>query len=229
MSKLFINTITQHGGKLSKNDEITILNSISKHINKKFKILEYTCGIKIKLEPLQQDNSIGLPTNIIVSTTAQINGPIKGTIPINTAIPFSIPTPTIIPVTTGVSINPFGSVLGVPALAINPYDNYSLGNYSSGNYSSGNYSLGNYSSGNYSSGNYSSIEDKIKKAKKYFDIYLSISSQFEDFNIGKIKKDEIDTTYFDFVDLEDPGPIDGLEKLIDKDGLKKLIDSYSKL
>ena len=52
MSKLFINTIIQHGGDLSTSDQVAVLNVIAKHINKKMKIIEYKYKIQLKFEKL---------------------------------------------------------------------------------------------------------------------------------------------------------------------------------
>lgn len=180
MSKLFINTVVQLGGNLSRNEVITILNAISKHINKKFKILEYTYAIKMKIEPLPLNNWIGLPKNVAITTMAKVNGSVHGTIPIPTTIPVSVPVPTITPITTGVPLSPFGPVLGVPGFAVNPF------------------------------GANSTIQDKIEKAKKYLEIYQSINSQLIDWAEGKIEKKSVDTRYFEFVDIDEPEPIDDL-------------------
>jgi len=195
MSKLFINTINQNGGDLTKSDTVTILNTISKHINKKFKILEYTFGIKMKLQPLPIDNWVGLPKNIAITTMAHVNGPIKGTIPIQTTVPISLPVPSVTPITAGIPITPFGPILGIPGLAVNQF------------------------------GNFSSIEDKINKAKKFLEIYQLANSQLNDLIEGKITKDKVDTQYFDFVDLDEPEPIEGLFDKINA----PFVSGYSKL
>lgn len=160
MSKIFLNTILQHGGTLTNSEKVTILNDVSKHINKKIKILEYTYGIKIKLEPLSTDNYDSLPKNISIATVAKIDGPVRGEIPIVTSAQISLPTPTISQVTTGIPLTPYGPILGVPAIGINPF------------------------------GNTSSLDEKNKKAIKYIEILRSIKSQLENPLLDKEKLDK---------------------------------------
>lgn len=119
MSKLFINTIIQYGGELSDSDKVTILNVASKHINKKMKILEYTYGIQLKLNKLQENNSDCVPRRIGIQTFAQIEGPIQGQIPFYTTTELAVPS--VSAVTTGVPLTPYGPIVGVPGLAINPF------------------------------------------------------------------------------------------------------------
>jgi hypothetical protein len=186
MSKLFINTFVQQGGNLSDSDAVVILNTISKHINKKMKILEYKYGIDLKLERLPEDNWDSIPKKIGIQTIAQIDGPLKGQLPVYTNVDFQIPTPTISTVTTGVPVTPFGPVIGVPTIAINPF------------------------------GNPNSLEDRNKKALKYLEIIKSIESQLEKLKNGLIEKKDVDTTYFTFVDLEEPDTLASLEDMIGK-------------
>ena len=190
MSKLFLNTIVQYGGKLSNSDKITILNAVSKHINKKIKIIEYKYGIKIKLDPLSVDNSDIMPKNILIDSFAKIDTNLKGNIPIYTNAKVSLPTPTISTVTAGIPLTPIGPFLGVPAIGINPF------------------------------GNTNTIDDKNNKAIKYIEILKSIENELEKFKNGLIEKKNIDTTYFEFIDLE-PDSIDNI--------LSKYVTNYNKL
>lgn len=184
MSKLFMETLIQYGGILSDNDEVVVLNTVSKHINKKMKILEYKYQIKFKLECLPEDNWDSIPKKIAVQTMAQIDGPIRGQIPIYTNVDFQIPTPTINAVTTGVPITPFGPVIGVPGIAINPF------------------------------GNPNSLEDRNKKALRYLQVIKKIIEDLENLKNGLVEKKNIDTTYFSFVDLEEPDDLNKLEDML---------------
>ena len=186
MSKLFIKKIIQRGGNLSDTEAVNVLNTVSKNINKKMKILEYKYGIDFKLGRLPEDNWDCVPKRIAVQTVAQVDGPLRGQIPIYTNVNFQIPTPTIGAVTTGVPITPFGPVIGVPTLAINPF------------------------------GNPNSLEDRNKKALKYLEIIKNIESQLAKLKNGEIEKKNIDVTYFSFVDLEEPETLASLEDMIGK-------------
>jgi hypothetical protein len=150
------------------------------------KILEYKYGIDLKLERLPEDNWDSIPKKIGIQTIAQIDGPLKGQLPVYTNVDFQIPTPTISTVTTGVPVTPFGPVIGVPTIAINPF------------------------------GNPNSLEDRNKKALKYLEIIKSIESQLEKLKNGLIEKKDVDTTYFTFVDLEEPDTLASLEDMIGK-------------
>lgn len=120
MSELLIKSIIQEGGeKLSNSKRVEILNLISKHINKKMKILEYKYGIKVKLSKLPENNEDSIPRKIGVQTFAQVNGPLKGQIPFYTTTDIALPTFST--VTTGVPVTPYGPFVGVPSLAINPF------------------------------------------------------------------------------------------------------------
>lgn len=123
MSKLFVDTIIQHGGDLSDADKISVLNIASKAINKKMKILEYKHGIVLKIERLPINNYDCLPRKIGIQGVTVIDGPIKGHMPFYTQTNISIPTPTLSPITTGVPLTPYGPVVGVPSLGINPFGN----------------------------------------------------------------------------------------------------------
>lgn len=188
MSKLFIDTLVQYGGTLTDKDAVVVLNTVSKHINKKMKILEYRCEIEFKLQRLPEDNWDCLPKKVAVQTMAQLDGPFRGQIPIYTNVDFQIPTPTISTVTTGVPISPFGPVIGVPGIAINPF------------------------------GNPNSLEDRNKKALKYLEIIKKIETQLDNLKKGLIEKKDIDTTYFSFVNLEEPEDISHLDEMFTKTG-----------
>lgn len=189
MSKLFIENINQYGSGLTRNEVITILNDISKQINKKFKNLEHNHKIKIKLEPLPVSNNDAMPRNIAITTMVNVKGPLRGSFPIQTVVPVSMPVPTIVPAVSGVPLSPFGPVLGVPGYAINPF------------------------------GSHSSVKDKITKIKDYLDKYTKMKSDLEKLDkLGGPTRDSIDKTYFDFVDLTDPAESeikDGIKKIDD--------------
>lgn len=121
MSKLFINAIIQHGGKLSESEKISVLDVVSKHINKKMRIIEYKYGIKLKFPKLPENNSDCARRKIGIQTMVNVDGPIKGTMPIYTTT--ELPMPTISPVSMGVPLTPFGPYMGVQGLAINPWGN----------------------------------------------------------------------------------------------------------
>jgi hypothetical protein len=194
MSKLFVKTINQYGGELSDSDAVVVLNTVSKHINKKIRILEYKYGIKIKLQPLPENNRDCLPKSVGFHGIAQIEGPLRGQIPFYTNVNLAIPTPSLTPVMTGVPIGPIGSIspmIGVPGLAINPF------------------------------GNQNSLEQRNKNALKYLGIIKTITEQLEQVNSGTMTKDSVDKTYFEFVDLEETDPIEELEKLLNKKLLNK--------
>lgn len=186
MSKLFVKTINQYGGDLSDSDAVVILNTVCKFINKKIRILEYKYSIKVNLKPLPEDNNDCLPRNVAIQGIAQIDGPLKGQIPFYTKVNLEIPTPTITPVTAPVPISPIGPFIGVPSLAINPF------------------------------GNTNSLEQRNKNALKYLEIIKNIGEQLEQVNSGTLLKDSVDKKYFEFIDLDEPDPIDEIEKLLSK-------------
>lgn len=123
MSKLFLNTIIQHGGDLSDADKVAVLNIAAKKINKKMKIMEYKHKIQLKLDRLPESNSDCLPKKIGILGIAQFDGQFTGQIPYYTNTEITIPTPTISAITTGIPLSPFGPIIGVPSLAINPFGN----------------------------------------------------------------------------------------------------------
>lgn len=184
MSKLFIDTIVQYGGVPTDSDAVVLLNNISKAINKKMKILEYKYGINFKLSKLPEDNWDTIPKKVAIQTVAEIDGPLKGNIPLYTNVDFHIPTPTVEAVTTGIPITPFGPVLGVPSLAINPF------------------------------GNADNLKERNKKAFERLKLLKKIESQLEELKAGKIKKKDVDTTCFTFVDLEEPDILASLDEAI---------------
>ena len=149
MSKLFINTIIQHGGDLSTSDQVAVLNVIAKHINKKMKIIEYKYKIQLKFEKLPENNNDCLPKKIGIQGIAQFNGPISGQIPYYTNTEITIPSPTISQVTTGIPLTPFGPIIGVPSLAINPF------------------------------GNFNKLEERIKKANENLKIIIELNTKLE--------------------------------------------------
>ena len=183
MSKLFIKTIVQYGGKYNNSEKVVILNTISKYINKKMKILEYKYGIKLKLSELPTDNWDSIPRSVGFHTFANIDGPFKGKIPIYTKTSINIPTPQITPITTAFPITPLGSigpVVGVPGFAVNPF------------------------------GKSDTIDERINRASNYLDIIRGIDAQLEQFKNGDIEKSEVNKKYFDFIDIDEPDPIDDL-------------------
>lgn len=187
MSKIFLNTIIQYGGKLSNSEKNTLLNTIIKHTNKKIKIIEYKYGIKIKLEPLPIDTWNLMPKNIAINSVINVNSNFKGDIPIYTNTKINLPTPTISQVTAGIPLTPLGPVIQTPAIQINPFGN--------------------------------TFDDLANKVTKYLEILKSIQAQLEQLKNGLVEKKDIDTTYFEFIDLE-PEPIDHL--LFEKSGYAPL-------
>ena len=188
MNKLFINTLIQYGGIPSDSDAVLILNAVSKHINKKMKILEYKYGIKLKLNNLSINNWDCIPKSIGIQTYAQIDGPLQGRIPIYTKTKIAIPMPTISAVTTGIPM--YGNqmiaspMIGIPTIAINPF------------------------------GNTNTIEDRNNNALKYLEIIKSIDTQLDELKNGTIDKSSVDKTYFDFVDLDESDSIEKLKNLL---------------
>jgi hypothetical protein len=210
MSKLFIDTFNQHGGKMSDSDAITALNTVSKQINKKMKIIEYKYGIKFKCLPLSESNNDCLPRRIGFQTMAKIDGIVKGQYPIYTeAVLPNILGPSLTPVTTGIPLTPFGPVMGVPALAVSqPNLGYGMGMGMGLGFPQSN-----------------SICDRVDKALERVKILTSIE---QDLTCLKDMKEEqkknIAKKYFEFVDLSEP--INSLGNIISindiKDELEKI-------
>lgn len=187
MSKLFVDTIIQHGGDLTDADKVAVLNIASKSINKKMKILEYKYGIQLKLEKLPELNDDCLPKKIGIMGVAQIDGPYKGQIPYYTNTKFSIPTPTFSTVSTGIPLSPYGPIVGIPTLAVNPY------------------------------GNIDRLNDRIKKATEILNILIELSEKLESLESGiKIKNSDPLKKYFTYVDLEEPNTFEEIKKILEK-------------
>jgi hypothetical protein len=199
MSKLFINTITQYGGKPTDSEKVVILNTISKYINKKMRILEYKHAIKLKLSELPTDNWDSVPRSVGLQTFANIDGPFKGQIPIYTKTSINIPTPQITPVTTAVPITPLGPigpVVGVTGLAVNPF------------------------------GISNTFDERVARASKYLEIIDEINTQLEQVANGDIEKSQVNKKYFDFIDITEPDPIDDLLQNLNDTNIVK---SYTSL
>lgn len=201
MNKIFLDTIIQHGGKHTDSEKVVILNKISKYINKKMKILEYSHGIKLKLSILPMDNSDCIPKKIGFQTFVNIDGPgqIKGQIPIYTETNINYPTPQIYPITTILPINPYVPYVGVPGFALNPF------------------------------GETNTLNERINKASSNLKIIGEINDQLEQLKKGLIEKSKIDKKYFDFIDLDEPEPIDGLDEFLNITNIANSKDSYSNL
>lgn len=186
MSKLFIETINQYGGKLSNSEKITILNVVSKQINKKMKILEYKYGIKLKIQRLPVDNHDCLPQKINMPGVAIIDGPIKGYIPTYTQTNIVVPTPVVTPYTLPVPLTPFGPVVGVGTLGINPFG---------------------YSTT-------SKLDERFKKANEILSIIKNISEKLScGVNIGN---DDPMSKYIEKIDLEEPATFDDIKNELAK-------------
>lgn len=188
MSKLFIDTVIQHGGDLSNKDKVSVLNIVSKHINKKMKIIEYDYKIKLKLDKLPENNSDCMPKTVGIQSVANVNGPIKGQIPFYTTTQLAVPSPNISTVNTAVPLTPFGPVVGVPSLAVNPFGN---------------------------SGN---LDNRIKKANETLEIMKKITLQLDKFNNKEIEEKDLDKKYFEFINLNDDEEktMEEIEKILNK-------------
>lgn len=179
MSKLFIDTIIQHSGDLTEKDKIAILNIVSKHINKKMKILEYKYGIQLKFAKLPENNYDCAKKKIGFQTVAQITGPVKGEIPFYTTREISVPTPTVSAITTGIPLNPYGQyglynpVVGVPGLAINPFGS-----------------------------NSNKLEDRLKRANELILKLKQIENKLKNTECKDISNSDSVKKYFDCVDLD---------------------------
>jgi hypothetical protein len=188
MSKLFIKTIIQYGGDLSDADKVAVLNILAKKINMKMKIMEYTYKIQLKLEKLPESNGDCLPKKIGIQGIAQFDGPLRGQIPYYTNTEFSIPTPTISAITTGIPLTPFGPIIGVPGLAINPF------------------------------GNTNTLEERIKKANETLEKIIQLTEKLKtsDETGNKIEDSDPLKKYFTYVNLEDPDVIEEIKKILKK-------------
>lgn len=188
MSKLFIDTIIQHGGDLSNKDKVSVLNIVAKHINKKMKIIEYDYKIKLKLDKLPENNSDCAPKTIGIQSIAHLNGPIKGQIPFYTTTQLAIPSPTISAANTAVSLTPFGPVVGAPSLAVNPF------------------------------GNSCNLDNRIKKANETLEIIKKITLQLDKLQDKEIEEKDLDKKYFEFINLDDDEEktIEEIEKILNK-------------
>lgn len=184
MSNLFIEKFLENEEKLSKSEKVKILNIISKHINKKMKILEYKYGIELKLKRLPEDNSDCIPRTVGFQTFAQIEGPIKGKIPIYTNTQINIPRPTFSNITTTVPITPHGPFIGVNSLGINPF------------------------------GNDLTLDKRIEKAGETLIKIKNIDIELEKLKNNEIDESSIDKTCFEFIDLKEPETYEEIEKLL---------------
>lgn len=189
MSKLFINTIIQHGGEFTNKEKVSILDVVSKSINKKMKILEYKYGIQLKIERLPERNGDCLPKQIGIQGIAQFDGSFRGSIPYYTTTNIAIPTPTISTVTTGIPLTPFGPVIGVPSLAINPF------------------------------GNVDRLDDRIKKATETLKKISELNNNLDELKNENKKMDNSNPLkkYFDYIDLNEPCNNEELEKILSND------------
>lgn len=188
MSKLFIDTIIQHGGDLSNKDKVLVLNIVAKHINKKMKIMEYKYKIKLKLDRLPENNSDCVPKSIGIQSIAHINGPIKGQIPFYTTTQIAIPTPTVSAVNTITPLTPFGPIVNMPSLAVNPF------------------------------GNSCNLNDRIKNTNEIIEIMKKITLQLDKLASGDIEEKDLDKKYFEFINLDDDEDkiIEEIDKILNK-------------
>lgn len=169
MSKIFIKTIAQYGAGDELDSKITALNEFSKAINGKIKKYEKIYDIEITLDPLPTNNFDCSPTSVPIETMAIIDGPIKGVIPIYTNVDIELPTPKIVPTVTPVALSPYGPVLGVPGVGIDPFGSSS-----------------------------DSFDDKLKLAKSYVKILQKICSQLNGVIDGVIDLYDVDKKHFKF-------------------------------
>lgn len=192
MSKLFIDTIIQYGGKLTEAQKLPILDLVAKYINKKMKILEYKYAIQLKIPKLPEKNSDCIQRKIMIPTVTQINSNIHGQLPFYTTAQIALPTPTISTVISGVPLTPYGPIVGVPSLAINPFGSST-----------------------------NSLDDRIKKAEETLKILIKIDTElkkahpckFDDsMKISESDKLEL-KKYFDYVDLIEPNLNEITEKI----------------
>lgn len=188
MSKLVIKKFIQLGGKLSENDIVKALNAISKQINIKMKKLEYNYKIKFKLPFLSENNSDCIPHTIPIQTMVKIDGPLKGQLPMYTNTTLAFPTPSISQMTTNIPLSPFGPIVGIPTIGINPF------------------------------GKTNTLLDRNAKAVKYLEIIKYLEKKLDELNKSdnkEIFKKSIDKTYYNyfiFVDLpESEDTVNSLE------------------
>lgn len=184
MSVLFLEKIIENEEKLSKSEKVMILNIISKHINKKMKILEYKYGIELKLKRLPEDNSDCIPRTMGLQTFAQIEGPIRGSIPIYTNTQINIPSPTFSNITTPVPITPYGPIIGVNSIGINPF------------------------------GNVVTLDKRIEIAAETLIKIKNIDIELGKLVNKEIKENSVDKTYFKFIDLDEPETYEEIKKLL---------------
>lgn len=207
MEKLFINTIIQHGGISTNHELITALNIIFTQINNKMKKLEYKHAIKLKLPQLPTNNWDCIPMTVGVDTMIQVNGPLKGQIPMYMNTQIAIPTPVIAPVPVPVPmtaplITPGGLGMGV-GMGVGMGMGMGLDFSSSA----------------------TKIENRVKRAEEYLIIIAKIDS---DLSSPDLDKSKVDKKYFDFVDFGDEKSIDKLKKILGESD-EKSIDKLKKL
>jgi hypothetical protein len=193
MSKIFLKTIIQYGGEYSLEDKITILNEICKVINKKIKKYEEHFGIDIDLKPLSENNFDCSPASVPMQGVAVIDGPIKGEIPYYTNVEIDIPVPQIVQTITPVPLTPFGPVIGVPGIGVNPFGSSS-----------------------------NSYENRLQICIKYLRIIQKICNELNQVITGTGIKtlDSVDKCYFEFKNSEDNKQDKFLEKMSKKDLIK---------
>ena len=199
-----------------------------------------------------------MPKSVGIATNIQVDGAIRGQIPIYTKTNIAMPTPINIPFPTPISI-PISvgvPVMGVPGIGMG----MGMGLRMSGGNSlrmgvpgigmgvpgigmsvpcigigvpgigMGIPSMGIAMNTN-PFGYTNTIQERNVKALKYLEIIKFIESQLNEFTNGKIKKTDVDTTYFDFVDLDESADF---EKLADalkntKTGLNFFKEGYESL
>lgn len=197
MDKLFIKTLVQHGGDLSNNDKVVILNTISKHINKKMKRLEYEFAIKLKLQPLPTNNWDCIPMTFGMNTMVQVNGNLQGQIPMYANVEVAMPPrPTITPVIRSVPLTPYGfPAIGVPALAVNPF------------------------------GSANTMDERIARANKYLDIIQQIQTELSADPLDETKVDKKYFDFIDLGDEDEDDAV--IKELNDKLGISSSVSGAS--
>ena len=193
MSKIFIDTIIKYAKDLSDSDKVAVLDIVAKHVNKKMKKLEYEYKIKLKIDKLQENNRDCIPIKLGIQGITQIDGPFRGQIPYYTNTQIAIPSPTISTVIAGIPLTPFGPILGVPGLAINPFS---------------------------TSSSTSSFDVRIKKVQETLEIINNLKEKLSKLGDKKIDdKDEL-KKYFDYVDLDEDKPEEEVYKILCKKKVK---------